>query len=64
MGTAIGTAWLRLASMIGPFLVGQTIGHGVGPTFLVFGVTALVGVVVVAFCAIETKGRRLEEISP
>jgi putative MFS transporter len=65
LGTATGTAWLRLASIFGPQVFGSTVGSGnIGVAFLVFGLTALGACVVVALFATETKARVLEEISP
>jgi MFS transporter, putative metabolite:H+ symporter len=65
LGTATGTAWLRLASIFGPQVFGNTVGSGnIGAAFLVFGLVALGACVVVALFATETKARVLEEISP
>jgi MFS transporter, putative metabolite:H+ symporter len=65
LGTATGTAWLRIASILGPQVFGNTVGSGsIGAAFLVFGLVALGACVVVALFATETKGRVLEEISP
>lgn len=62
VGTA--TAWLRLASMIGPSVVGLMIGAGLERVFLAFGLVAALAAIVTALFAVETKGRVLEEISP
>jgi putative MFS transporter len=65
LGTSTGTAWLRIASIIGPWVVGTTLAAGgLGTVFLVFGIAALVASLVVALFATETKRRVLEEISP
>lgn len=65
LGTATGTAWLRLASILGPSVVGSILaGGGLGNVFLVFGAVVLVASIVVALFATETKARVLEEISP
>ncbi len=65
LGTSTGTAWLRLASILGPQVFGNTVGSGsIGGAFLVFGLVALAACVVVALFATETKSRVLEEISP
>jgi MFS transporter, putative metabolite:H+ symporter len=65
LGTSAGTAWLRVASIIGPSVVGTALGNGgLGNVFLVFGLAAIVASLVVAFFATETKTRVLEEISP
>ncbi len=64
-GTSAGTAWLRLASIIGPYVVGTVLARGaLGDVFLVFGLVVLFAAIVVALFATETKGRVLEEISP
>ncbi|MDF2119935.1 MFS transporter [Roseiarcaceae bacterium H3SJ34-1] len=66
LGSGTATAWLRIASIIGPVTVGALVGTagGLGTVFLLFGVVVLVaGVIVVAF-GIETKGRVLEDVSP
>ena len=63
VGTA--TAWLRLASIIGPIVVGAMVADaGLSAVFLVFGLVALAAGIIVGAFAIETKGRVLEEISP
>ena len=64
MGVGIATAWLRLASMIGPSVVGLMIGGGLENVFLAFGLIAAIAALVTALFAIETKGRVLEEVSP
>jgi MFS transporter, putative metabolite:H+ symporter len=65
LGTSTGTAWLRLASVLGPQVFGNTVGSGsIGGAFVMFGLVSLVACVVVAVFATETKSRVLEEISP
>ena len=63
---AVGTAsaWLRLASMIGPTVVGAMVGSGLPPVFLAFGLVAALAGVITALFAEETNGRVLEEVSP
>lgn len=63
IGTALGTAWLRLASMVGPLIVGFFVADGIGMVFLVFAIAAIVAGGVVAALAIETTNRSLEDIS-
>jgi putative MFS transporter len=64
-GCSIASAWLRLASAIGPNVVAYMLtSHGVGSVFLLFGSIALLGCLVSAIGATETKDRLLEEISP
>jgi MFS transporter, putative metabolite:H+ symporter len=65
IGTGVGSAWLRLGSSSGPILVGWIIaGFGIQYVFGVFACVVLVGAVVTALFAMETKGRALEELSP
>lgn len=63
IGTALGTAWLRLASMVGPLIVGFFVADGIGTVFLVFASVAIVAGIVVTSLAIETTNRSLEDIS-
>lgn len=65
MGTGFGSAWLRLGSSAGPMLVGWIMATlGIEFVFGAFACVLLVGGIVTAFGAIETKGRVLEELSP
>jgi MFS transporter, putative metabolite:H+ symporter len=65
LGTSTATAWLRLASILGPQVVGFIVaGGGLGNVFLVFGLVVLFASTIVALFAVETKARVLEEISP
>jgi putative MFS transporter len=58
------SAWLRLASIIGPTVVGFTVASGLQSVFLAFGLVALFAALVTMLFAVETKGRVLEEVSP
>jgi putative MFS transporter len=63
VGTA--TAWLRLATIIAPTIVGSLLADGgLRIVFLTFGLVGLTAAIIVGSSAIETKGRVLEEISP
>lgn len=64
--TATGSSLNRVASAIGPIVVGLLLGAelGLGSVFIVFGVVAAVGMVVMAWLGIETKQRVLEELAP
>jgi MFS transporter, putative metabolite:H+ symporter len=63
-GTGFASAWLRVASALGPAIVGFTIaGSGVAGVFLLFAVVTIAGAFV-ALGAVETRERPLEEISP
>jgi len=65
LGVGTATAWLRLASIIGPNVVAfLVVREGLPAVFFTFGIVALIAAVIVALFAIETKGRVLEEISP
>lgn len=65
VGSGAATAWLRVASMIGPFMIGAILPQaGLGTVFLVFGIAALIGCAVAALFTLETRGRVLEELSP
>lgn len=65
IGTAFGTAWLRLGSAIGPLIVGLIVArHTIDLVFLTFaGILCLGGMICFAF-SLESKGRILEELSP
>jgi putative MFS transporter len=63
-GTGIATSWLRLASAVGPSLVGMLVhAGGVSAVFLMFAAVSAVGAIAAAGM-IETRGRSLEEIAP
>ncbi|MFB8028362.1 MFS transporter [Streptomyces sp. NPDC056465] len=63
-GAAFGGLWNRLGVILGPVAVGAVIGAG-GGLALVFAQLAVVAVVgvVIAWFAVETKGRTLEELN-
>lgn len=65
LGTSAGTAWLRLASFAGPFLIGTilVVPSNLPLIFLLFGSIVIVGGIIAALWAIETRQRVLEEIS-
>jgi putative MFS transporter len=63
IGTGLATSWLRLASAVGPALVGFMVGaKGIGAVFLMFAAVSIVGALAAARM-IETRGQRLEEIA-
>jgi putative MFS transporter len=63
IGTGLATCWLRMASAVGPYLVGVVMSSkGMDSVFLMFAVTAILGALA-ATRMIETRGRRLEEIA-
>ncbi len=64
LGVGTATAWLRLASMIGPTTVGYMIASGLQSVFMSFGLVSCVAALVTALFAVETKQQILEEVSP
>ena len=64
MGTGLATSWLRIASAVGPALVGFMVdAQGIHSVFLLFAGVSAVGAFA-ATCMVETSDRRLEEIAP
>jgi putative MFS transporter len=64
VSTGVATSWLRLASAVGPALVGMLLGKGgISGVFLMFCGVAAVGALASVFM-LETQGRALEEIAP
>ena len=63
--TSTGRAVRSAASIIGPLIIGQILSAklGPGPVFLMFGVVALVGLVVMVRLGVETKQASLEKIA-
>jgi putative MFS transporter len=65
LGAGAAGAWIRLASMLGPILVGAILPiGGLSAVFIVFGVVSVVGALVCLVFSIETRGKPLEELSP
>jgi MFS transporter, putative metabolite:H+ symporter len=65
VGAGFGSAWLRIASSLGPLLVGWIVGsYSISYVFVVFGIVLAIGGAICLLFAIETKGRVLEELSP
>ncbi|MEP7456190.1 MFS transporter [Phyllobacterium sp. SB3] len=63
LGTGIATSWLRLASAVGPALVGYMVSReGIGAVFVMFAIVAAIGALA-ASQMIETRGRKLEDIA-
>jgi putative MFS transporter len=62
--TGLATSWLRLASAVGPSLVGLLVhSKGTGSVFLMFAAVSVVGAIA-GTRMIETRERSLEEIAP
>jgi putative MFS transporter len=65
LGGGVASAWQRAASMAGPIVVGLILPrYGINAVFVVFGLFALMGCLVAAFFAIETRAQVLERLSP
>ena len=63
IGTGLATSWLRLASAVGPTLVGLMVdAKGIASVFLMFAGVSVVGALA-ATHMIETRNRRLEDIA-
>jgi putative MFS transporter len=64
IGVGLATSWLRVASAVGPAIVGVMVAaNGVGSVFLMFAGVSVAGALS-ARGMIETRGRRLEELAP
>ncbi|EKM98565.1 MFS transporter [Acidocella sp. MX-AZ02] len=65
IGAGFGSAWLRLGSMVGPWIIGAVATRGsIAPVFLAFAIIASVTGAICLRWAPETSGKRLEDISP
>jgi MFS transporter, putative metabolite:H+ symporter len=63
IGTGLATSWLRLASAVGPALVGFMVAEGgIAAVFVLFAIVSAIGALA-ASQMIETRGRQLEEIA-
>ena len=64
LGTGLATSWLRIASAVGPALVGLMVdAKGIQSVFWMFAAMSVVGAIA-ATRMVETSDRRLEEIAP
>ena len=64
LGAGTATSWLRIAQIVSPLVIGVLLGHiGVAAVCLLLAGMGIVGGITVWLTAVETKGRRLEEIS-
>jgi putative MFS transporter len=64
IGTAFATTWLRLASAIGPMIIGFVLdAKGIASVFAGFAAICIIGSLV-AMRMVETSGKSLEEIAP
>jgi len=64
IGTGLATSWLRIASAVGPTVVGFMVAaQGIRSVFLMFAAASIVGTLAAAGM-IETRDQRLEQIAP
>jgi putative MFS transporter len=64
IGVGLATSWLRVASAVGPAIVGVMVAaDGVASVFLMFAAVSVAGALA-AGGMIETRGQRLEELAP
>jgi putative MFS transporter len=64
IGVGLATSWLRVASAVGPAIVGVLVAaDGIGSVFLMFAGVSVAGALA-AGGMIETRGQRLEELAP
>lgn len=64
LGAGTAMAWLRIAQIVSPLVIGTLLDRvGVAAVFLFLAVMGAVGGLTVAIAAVETKGRKLEDIS-
>jgi MFS transporter, putative metabolite:H+ symporter len=65
LGGGVASAWQRGASMVGTTAVGFVLPlFGINAVFVMFGLFALMGALVTAFFAVETRAQILERVSP
>lgn len=65
LGGGVASAWQRGASVVGTALVGFVLpSYGINAVFVMFGLFALMGAVVAAWFAVETRAQVLERLSP
>jgi len=63
--SSIGGSWQRLAAFLGPIVIGTLLPlYGLDSVFLYFGGLALLGAAITWCFALETAGRKLEDVSP
>lgn len=64
-GVSIASVWVTIAGVLGPNIVGFVLStRGLPEVFLTVAIIGILGALVVALFAVETRGRILEEVSP
>jgi putative MFS transporter len=64
LGAGTAMAWLRIAQIVSPLVIGALLDElGAAAVFLFIAATGVIGGLTVAFAAVETKGRKLEDIA-
>jgi len=59
----MGGAWLKIAAIFSPMLIGSTIGSGnVSNAFLLLALVPILAAITIYFLGIETKGKVLEQL--
>jgi putative MFS transporter len=62
---SIASVWSTVAGIVGPGCIGLVLASwGLAGVFLGLGIVAVVGMLIAALFAVETRGRVLEEVSP
>jgi MFS transporter, putative metabolite:H+ symporter len=65
LGGGVASAWQRGASVVGTTVVGWVLPYyGINAVFVMFGLFALMGAIVAALFAVETRAQVLERVSP
>ena len=63
--SSVGGAWQRVAAAIGPVVIGALLPiYGLDSVFIYFGALAIIGAAITWRFAVETAGRKLEDVSP
>jgi putative MFS transporter len=63
LGVGVGTGFFRLAAIVSPAAIGLLLqAAGISSVFLMLGLIAVLGTVLVLLFVVETRGRSLEEL--
>lgn len=65
LGSSMASIWVRVASAVGPLATGAILSqYSLAAVFMVMGIVPLIGAVVTALFAEESRNKTLEEVSP